>query len=177
MAKIVYLQSYRSKMVAQRVFGPWRQRFEEDFHAETRLPEISDETLLFLARPGDESAFAYYEIIMATLDFGSASHFYYLDKGEQLMVVDVHLFLADQVRFELMMRLQWLEDYFCRRISLLELIQSVQSLKSRARSNPPRLSESYPEYGEYEELTPPDKEAFVRRLLPKALEAFQEKIS
>jgi len=177
MAKIVYLQSYRSKITAQRIFGPWKQRFEENFHAETRLAEISDETLLFLARPGDESAFAYYEIIMGALDFGSASHFYYLDKGEQLMVVDVHLFIADQVRFELMLRLGWVEDYFCRRISLLEMIQSVQSLKSRARSNPPRLAADHTRFTEYKQLTSPDKEAFVRRLLPQALEAFQEKIS
>lgn len=176
MAKIVSLQSYRSKMLAQKVFGAWRQRFHEDFCAETILPEISDPTLLFLARPGDESAFAFYEIIMGALDLGSASHFYYLDKGEQLMVVDIHLFLADQVRYELMRRLGWLEDYFCRSIPLLDLIQTAQSLKSRARGNPPRLSAEHPEYHQFRDLISPDKEAFVRRLLPKALEAFQDRV-
>jgi hypothetical protein len=177
MAKIVSLESYRSKVLAQKVFGAWNQRFKEEFHAETILSEISDKTLLFLARPGDESAFAFYEIIMGALDFGSASHFYYLDKGEQLMVVDVHLFMADQVRFELMWRLGWLKDYFCRTIPLLELIQSAQTLKSRARGNPPRLAADHPGYGEYQGLITPDKEAFVRRLLPQALEAFQAHLS
>jgi hypothetical protein len=177
MAKIVNLESYRSRVLAQKVFGAWNQRFQEEFHAETILSEISDKTLLFLARPGDESAFAFYEIIMGALDFGSASHFYYLDKGEQLMVVDVHLFMADQVRFELMWRLGWVEDYFCRTIPLLELIQSAQTLKSRARGNPPRLAADHPGYGEYHDLITPDKEAFVRRLLPQALEAFQAHFS
>ena len=113
---------------------------------------------------------------MGILDMGDPNRFYYLEKGQQLLVVDTHLFIADQVRFEMMKRLGWVADYCCQQNSLLEMVQKVDELKMQCRGNPPHLARTHQRYGEYSELPQTEKEAFIRRLLPKALEAFQDKI-
>ena len=101
MAKIVDLKTYRARIFRDRVFGPWKRRFNEAYDVTSQLADLSDKTLLFLARPGDAGTLAFYEIIMGTLDIGTAAEFYTLDKQNQLKVVDTHLFLVDQTRFEL----------------------------------------------------------------------------
>ena len=172
MAKIVDLQSYRSRVIAEKVFGPWRRRFKETYDEKTGPADLSDRTLFLLAEPGDKSTHAFYELVMGALELGQASMFYYMDKGEQLKVVDVHLFLADQVRYELMHRLGWVASFPCRGLTFLELIQGADRLK--LRGNPPQLAESHTDYDHFTGLTMMDKEAFIRRMLPKALEAFKE---
>lgn len=176
MAKIVDLQSYRTRAIAEKVFGPWKIRFQESCNEKSVLPDLSDRTLFRLAQPGDESSLAFYELIMGALKLGEALKFYYLDKGEQLMVVDIHLFLADQVRFELMHRLDWIESFPCQRRSLLELIHESDKLKLNIGENSPELAKSHADYDYFRELTARDKDAFIRRLLPKALEAFKERL-
>ena len=139
MKKIVDLQTYRLKAVEQRGFGPWRKRFAESFDSKTRLADLSDQTLYFLAQPGEPSAFAYYEVIMGILNLGPAAKFHYLASADQMRVVDLHLFLSDQVRFEMMRRLGWIEDFEGLKYSILELIQKFDEIKERCRLNPPVL--------------------------------------
>ena len=177
MAKIVDLQAYRTRNLVHRAFGPWRRRLDENYDETTCLADLSDKTLHLLAVPGEKSSAAYYELIMGILDMGDPARFYYLEKGQQLLVVDTHLFIADQVRFEMMKRLGWVADYYCQQNSLLNMVQNVDELKMQSRSTPPLLSESHPQYSEYRDLPQTEKEAFIRRLLPKALEAFQNKLS
>ena len=126
MAKIVDLKTYRARIFHDRVFGPWERRFKEAFDATSQLADLSDNTLLFLARPGDAGTLAFYEIIMGTLDLGMAAEFYALDKQNQLTVVDTHLFLVDQTRFELMRRLGWVVRFPCQANTLVKLIQEAE---------------------------------------------------
>ncbi len=176
MAKIVDLQTYRTQQFIDRVFGPWRKRFDEAYNENTHLYDLTDKALLHLAQPGDASTLAYYELIMGALDLGDAADFYILDKGDQLKIVEAHLFLADQVRFEVMRRLQWVAGFNCQSCTLLDLLQDTDSLKIQSRECPPELSVSYPGFPAFQELTTRDKEAFVRRLLPEAIEAFRKTI-
>ncbi|MDH4010686.1 MAG: hypothetical protein OEU55_08220, partial [Desulfobacterales bacterium] len=99
MTKVVDLHHYRTKVIEQRAFGPWQKRFGETYDANTCLSDLSDKTLYFLAQPGEDSSMAYYEMIMGVLDFGPATKFNYLASEQQMRVVDIHLFLADQMRF------------------------------------------------------------------------------
>jgi hypothetical protein len=176
MTKIVDLQTYRVKAVEQRGFGPWKKRFGESFDAQTGLADLSDQTLLFLAQPGEPSSVAYYEVIMGVLNLGPAAKFHYLGNMEQMLVVDLHLFLADQVRFEMMRRLGWLEDFEGLKYSLLELIQKFDEIKEHCRLNPPVLATVTPEFAAYSRLTFGDKEVFIRRMLNQALDAFKERL-
>jgi hypothetical protein len=176
MAKIVDLQTYRTKQFNDRAFGPWRKRLNESCDENTRISDLSDKTLLYLAQPGDASTLGFYELIMGVLDLGMAAGFYTLDKVDQLKVVEVHLFLADQTRFELMHRLNWITRFFCQNDSLLELIHNTEKLKLQSREDPPELSHAHAGYADFHALTTRDKEAFVRRLLPEAIESFRRAI-
>lgn len=176
MTKIVDLQTYRSRLLNERAFGAWRRRFEETYDSSSRLSDLSNSTLLFLARPGDAGTTAFYEIIMGVLNLGDASEFYVLAKSDQLKVVDTHLFLADQIRFELMRRIEWVQWFPCQEFDLVTLILQAEQLKNAHRGVPPKLSPSHPSFETFKALTTPDKESFIRRLLSEALETFRNAI-
>ena len=176
MTKIINLQLYRNIALEKRIFGPWQKRFGETNGLKTRLSDLSDRVLYYLAQPGEPSSLAYYELIMGVLDFGTAPNFHYLNNENKMLVVDIHLFLADQVRFEMMWRLEWIKDFEGRKFGLIELVQDVENIRSKCRENPPKLAKSNPDYHAYTRLTHGDKEVFIRQMLQKALEAFTERI-
>jgi hypothetical protein len=176
MTKIINLQLYRTVVLEKRIFGPWKRRFEETYGLETRLSDLSDNVLYYLAQPGESSSVAYYELIMGVFDFGAATNFYSLNNEDKMAVVDTHLFLADQVRFETMWRLKWIKEFEARKFGLIELVQDVENLRARCKENPPKLVKSNPEYHAYTRLTHGDKEVFIRQMLQKALEAFKKRL-
>ena len=176
MTKVVDLQAYRMKAIEDKAFGPWRKRFAEAFDSTTRMADLSDETLFFLAQPGEPSSVAYYEVIMGTLDLGLATKFHYLDNRNQMLVVDLHLHLADQVRFELMHRLKWITGFEGQKYAIWEMIRKYASIRQNCRANPPELSAANSAYSEYIRLTPGDKEVFIRRMLQDALDAFKKRL-
>jgi len=176
MTKIVDLQTYRARALEQRGFGPWQKRFGESFDSTTRIVDLSDSTLYYLAQPGESSSVAYYEFIMGILDLGAAPKFHYLGNRDQMLVVDIHLFLADQMRFEMMRRLEWILSFEGVNYSLLRMVQEFEKIKNKCRQRPPDLSRSNSNYSEYTQLTGGDKEVFIRRMLQEALDAFKKRI-
>lgn len=175
-SKVIDLAAFREKTLEQKAFGPWRTRFGEDYGVGTRLADLSDRVLLFLATPGDESATAFYELILGTLDLGTATRFFYLENEEQLRVVDIHLLLADLVRFELMRRIGWVRTVPCGEVRLVDLIRRFEEHRVAVRDHPPELSESHPGYEAYRSLPRGDREVFIRRLLREAVEAFRSRL-
>ena len=176
MSQILDLNAYRNRLAEERSFGPWQKRFGESYGAQTRVADLSDTTLCFLARPGEAAAVAYYELIMGFLDLGKAAKFSYLDKRDQLRVVDRHLFLADQVRFELMRRLGWLTRFPGQGYSFLEMIGNLETVRAETREESATLAESHPDYQAYSELSMGEKQVFLRRRLLKALEEFRPRL-
>ena len=176
MTKVVDLNNYRLQVMEKRGFGPWQKRFSESYDSRTRPSDLSDKTLYYLSQPGENSSIAYYELIMGILDLGPAAGFHYLDNRDQMRVVDIHLFLADQLRFEMMRRLGWLLSFGGSNYSLLEMVKGFDTIKINCRQNPPELTRSNPNYSEYTHLTDGDKEVFIRRLLQEALDKFKERI-
>jgi hypothetical protein len=176
MTKIVDLQRVREKALEQRSFGPWQKRFGESYGIACRVADLSDKALFQLAQPGEQSSIAFYELIMGALDWGPAAKFYYLSNDEQMRVVDIHLLLADQVRFELMRRLGWLKSFPGAGLTLIELVQQAERVKPQLRAAPPELAASHPEAGAYRLLAAGDRAVFVRRLLREALEAFKKQL-
>jgi hypothetical protein len=176
MNKIVDLQAFREKALEQRSFTSWQKRFGESYGTHTRLSDLSDKTLFSLAQPGENSSTAFYEIIMGALDLGPTVKFYYLANEDQMRVVDIHLLLADHVRFEMMRRLGWLSRLPCQDISLIEMIQQAENVKQRSKLHPPELNDSHPDHGAYRQLTRGDQEVFIRRMLRDAIEAFKKQL-
>jgi len=176
MGKIVNLHEYRIRTTEKRAFGPWRKRFGVKYGNHTRLADLSDRTLYLLALPGEDSTTAFYELIMGTLGLGHAAGFSALEKVLKMAVVDIHLFLADQVRFEMMRRLGWLGSLPCSGHRMIEMVQSFEDVRSFSMSNPPQLAASHPEYETYLRLHRKDKESFIRRMLPGAIEVFKARV-
>ena len=176
MTKIVDLQAYRNKTIEQRGFGPWFKRFGEAYDNETRLSDLSDKTLFFLARPGEDSAVAYYELIMGVMGLGEGFKFYYLDKKDQLAVMDIHLFLADQIRFELMHRLQWIDSFPCDQHTILDIVQHFDQVNTSCKDKHPELASSHHDFETYSKLTRGDKNIYIRRMVQEALNIFKEQL-
>ena len=176
MTKIVNLQTYRTKTMEQRGFGPWSKRFGELYNNETRLSDLPDKTLFFLAQPGEDSAVAYYELIMGVLGLGEGLEFYYIDKKDQLVIMDIHLFLADQIRFEMMHRLGWLGRFPCDQYAILEIVQHFDQVKIACKDKHPELATSHHNYETYRKLMRRDKDAFIRRMFREALNIFKERL-
>ncbi|RPJ77340.1 MAG: hypothetical protein EHM15_00435 [Desulfobacteraceae bacterium] len=176
MAKIVDLKSFRDRSLEQKCFGVWHQRFGETFGVATRVCDLSDKTVFFLAQPGENSSLAFYELILGALDLGPGAKFYYLANDEQMRVVDIHLLLADQVRFEMMRRLGWLREFRGRELGLIEMVRNFEAAKQHARSIPPQLNETHPAFADFSRLTAGDKEVFIRRMLREAIDAFKTQL-
>ena len=176
MTNVVDIQAYRAKVIEQRAFGSWEKRFGESYHINTKLSDLSDAALHFLAQPGESSAVAFYELIMGILDLGPAIKFNYLPNREQIAVVDIHLFLADQVRFEIMRRLKWLINLLCEKYGLVEMVQDFDTVKSECTGTFPELAPAHPDYPAYAQLPHSERESFIRRMLRDALESFKDRL-
>jgi hypothetical protein len=113
---------------------------------------------------------------MGVLDLGAAPKFYYLPNDQQMQIVDIHLFLADQVRFEMMRRLGWIVSYPTEACRLVEIVQRYDQLKAGSKETPPRLATTHPDFEAYQPLTNRDKEVFIRRMLQDALEMFKREL-
>lgn len=173
MGKILSLDKYRLKVAAQRGFGPWQNRFGVIFNRRTTLVDLDDSMLYFLALPGEKCTQACYELIMGVMDLGPAINFYNLEKSSKMKVTEIFLFLADQIRFELMRRLGWVEAPACEKYTLLELVMQFDALSRSGCGKPPDLLFSHPAYPEFSKLIPRDRDVFIRQLLPEALDAFK----
>ena len=176
MSKVVDLKQYRTHQAEVKSYGAWQQRFGESYGLDTRPVDLSDRVVSYLATPGDDSNTAFYELIMGTLGYGAAGGFYHLGNEEQLKVVDIHLFLADQVRFEMMRRIGWLRLAAVEGKTLIELITDFETLRREMRNQPPELVETHPEYDAFRQQALGDREVFIRRLLQAALEAFKKRL-
>jgi len=176
MGKLLNLDEYRHNAAARRGFGPWQNRFGATFNQDTTLADIDAPILYFLALPGEKCTQAYYELIMGVLDLGPSVNFYTLEKKSQIKVTEIHLFLSDLIRFEMMRRLEWVGNLTCEKYTLIELILRFDALTGKGCNKPPDLSVAHPGYTKFSKLIPRDQEVFIRQLLPEALEAFSDRL-
>lgn len=173
MAEIVKLADYRVQALIRDGFEIWHQKFDGPFDAHTCLKDLSAWTLYRLGEPGDESTEALYGLIIGFLGHGETL-FNDLEARIQSLVIDIHLFLADHIRFEMMARLGWLAVSVENQFSLFEMVSRWEHAKASALQNPPLLSKNHPEYPHYQGLIERDQQVFIRRLFPAAMEAFKK---
>ena len=176
MAEVIQLDSFKRKQAAIRGFRSWSRRFKEKLDEQTSLSDLSNKTLLFLISPGDQNIFALYELVMGVKDLGTTSDFFQLDKAEKMEVIDISIYLLDQLRFECMRRLNWLEGSPRSQMPIVELIEQYPQLKERGTILVPPLCESHPKYQIFNRLSELEKETFVRKQIPEAIEAFSKKL-
>jgi hypothetical protein len=176
MADVIHLDSFRRKQAASRGFKGWSGRFGEKLDEETRLSDLSDKTLAFLISPGEQNIFVLYDLIMGVKDLGRGSDFFQLDKSAKMVVIDISIHLLDQLRFECMRRLDWLAGSAQQQMTILQLIEQYPHLTKHGRLSVPPLSSTHPTYMKYLELADFEKETFVRKQIPAAIEEFKKRL-
>ncbi len=175
MGEVIDLERFRSKLAADQGFRTWLARFQEQFGPDTRLQDLSDQTLLYLASPGEENLYVYFDLVMGAQGLGGSLRFRLddLDNATKLKIMDVAFALIDRVRFEVMRRLGWVEEVPGGETPLIQLVQQA------ARGGPgfarelPHLAPSHSDYPAYARLRVVDQAVFLRRLIPRAVGEFE----
>ncbi len=177
MGEIVRLAEYRDKSAFEAGLKVWRQRFKEPFSARTRLNDLDPPVLCRLAEPSEVNNEFFYSMILAFLGFGHQATFGLAEKREQMTIVDIHLFLSDHLRFEMMRRLGWLSRFCATQYPLFEMVRQFDQIAILCQHDPPLLSETHPGFPNYKTLIDRDRQVFIRRMLPDALNEFKEGIT
>lgn len=178
MAEVIDLEGFRRKLAADQAFRTWLARFKEQFGPETRLQDLSPHTLLYLASPGEDNLYVYFDLIMGAQGLGGSVRFRLddLDYTVKLKIMDTAFALVDRVRFEVMRRLGWVDTVPGMETPLIELLQQAWRKGSAFARELPQLSSQHPEYEGYLKLHPMDQAVFLRRLIPRAVSQFRTQI-
>ena len=176
MAEVIDLERFRAKVAADQGFRTWLARFKEQFGPETRLIDLSPPTLLYLATPGEENLYVFFDLVMGARRLGGSARFRLddLDADAKLKIMDTAFALVDRVRFEVMRRLGWVDAVPGLDTPIIELVQQAWRQESGFAREVPKLSPQHPDYEAYLKLNPMDRGVFIRRLIPKAVGAFRD---
>ncbi len=174
MSQVIELAEGRRRIAVQRAFRNWRTQFGEEFGEQTRLADLSLKTLGTLAQGKAQGVFYLYDFIMQLEGLGSGFDFERLAAQQKMAVIDRYLLLLDQVRFECMLRLGWLESYPGQPYPLVEIVARFNRLAPGLMADTPRLSPEHPHYSRYRRLHTLDREGFIRKLIPQAIRKVQE---
>ncbi len=172
MAEIISLSAYKEQSAIRDGFQYWRTLFEEPFSGETRLSDLRPATLSYLSQPGEESSAALHSMIIGFLGCGDSMTFDELGSRTQCRIIDLSLFFSDQIRFEMMLRLGWLERFPGNQHPLYQMVAGFERIKAQCIADSPILSKTHAEYETYAGLIERDQQVFIRRLFPAALKAF-----
>jgi hypothetical protein len=178
MAEVIELEQFRRKLAADQGFRTWLHRFREQFGPKTRLGDLSDSTLLFLATPGDENLYVIFDLVMGAKGWGTSARFILDDLSSQTKqrILDLSLRLLDYFRFEILRRLGWVESPVEASLPLIALLEAVDSAPANQATPAPSLDPGHPAYTDYEKLIPSERHVFIRRLIPPALAEFRQRL-
>ncbi len=160
----------------KRFFSPWKNRFGENLNFFSRVSDLSDKVLYLLAKPDDESAEALRELVMAVMDKGPVVKFAFLDDKQQWMIHRISMVILEQIYFEIMKRLGWIQDYACRRYSLVWLVENCGKPEEMCSRVTPVLSQSDPDFPEYIKLPWDQQKKYLESRFGKAFRSFEDKL-
>jgi hypothetical protein len=175
MGEVIELEQFRRKLAADQGFRSWLSRFREQFGPDTRLCDLSDVTLLFLATPGEENLYVIFDLVMGVRGWGTSARFILdnVDSRTKQRILDLSLRLLDYFRFEILGRLGWVESPPEAALPLIALLAEVDSASTTQATPAPALRPNHPAYAEYGGLIPSERHVFIRRLIPPALAEFR----
>ena len=178
MAEVIELEQFRRKLAADQGFRTWLNRFREQFGPQTRLDDLSDSTLLFLATPGDENLYVIFDLVMGARGWGTSARFILddLDSQTKQRILDLSLRLLDYFRFEILRRLRWVAGPKEAALPLLALLDAVDLAPVNQATPAPALLPDHPASADYEKLIPSERHVFIRRLIPTALADFRRRL-
>jgi hypothetical protein len=174
---VIDLDERKRQLAARKAFRSWVLRFGEAFDFWTRLRDLSDRSLYELVQGGETSGAVIQGFVMAVLGMGERDlDFQRLEPAEKIDVIDITLFLVDQLRFECMRRLGWVETYPADGIPLMDMVEQFAIRFQVVKNETPPLAETHPAYADFQSTFQGDRASFVRRLIPEAIQAFGERV-
>ncbi len=173
MAEIIPLAHYREQSALRAGLKIWRQQFQNEFNAYTRLADLSSVNLCRLAETGQGSAAILFRLVIGLLGHKATTTFEGLNSQTKSQVLDIHLFLSDQIHFEVMHRLGWLDGFVGNQFPIYKMVRQFEHIKTVCQCKSPSLAADHPRYNEYQHLMERDQQVFIRRLLATALEVFK----
>ena len=174
MAEIISLALYREQAAVRDGFRSWRTLFEEPLDAQTRLSDLGPKTLSYLAEPGEGGTAVLHAMIIGFSGHGAATPFDALDSNLQTRILDVFLFISDQIRFEMMFRLGWLEHFWGQQQPLFKMVTAFDDIKKRCSVHLPALARNHRDYEQYASLIERDQQVFIRRMFSSVSASFKE---
>jgi hypothetical protein len=177
-AEIINLAHFRSKVAADQGFRSWLARFQEQFGPDTRFQDLSSSTLLYLATPGEENLFVFFDLVMGAQGLGGSVRFRLddLDNDIKMKIMDTAFALVDRVRFEVMRRLQWVAVLPAAEVPIIEMVRQAWRQGAEIGQVSPVLLPEHPDYPAFARLKPMDRMVFLRRLIPRAVTCFREQV-
>lgn len=174
-ADVIDLEKFRRKLAANQGFRTWLKRFRDQFGPDTCLKDLAPETLLFLATPGEETLYVFFDLVMGAMGLGGSVRFRLddLETPVKLRIMDTSFALMDRVRFELMRRLGWVEGLPDEDRPLIALVQEAWKEGPAFARKLPRLVPGHPDYEAYRRMNPRDQGTAIRRLIPRAVARFR----
>ena len=176
MADVVQLSQYRNRAAVRNGFARWQKQFKDVFSIDTRIMDLKDATLLRLAQSDKDATDLLHSLIIGFCGYPQHATFETISVRSQMHVLDVYLLLSDQIHFEVMFRLGWIESFVGHSYSLYQIVTSFLNVKDACWEAPPVLSKGHCDYDDYQKLIEREKQVFIRRLLPSAIEAFNERV-
>jgi hypothetical protein len=177
-AEIINLGRFRSKIAADQGFRSWLARFQEQFGPDTRFQDLSSSTLLYLATPGEENLFVFFDLVMGAQGLGGSVRFRLddLDNDIKMKIMDTAFALVDRVRFEVMRRLGWVAAASEAEVPIIEMVRQTWRQGAEFSQDPPVLAPEHPDYPAFARLNPMDRMVFLRRLIPRAVTCFRDQV-
>ncbi len=176
MGELIDLQGRRRSKAAERAFARWRRRVGCEPGPATRLCDLPDPVLGELADLGSEATLALYDLVLGVRGWGAGERFHYLEAKPKVEALDSFLFVADQVRFELMRRLGWVEGVAAEHYPLVDLALHFERIQKEFKPTTPTLTTAYPRYHQVSDRLGIEPAAVVRSLIPEALKAFRRRL-
>ena len=167
----------RCKRLAEKAFSHWPRRVGYRPGPVDHPTHLPDYVIGALAELDTPATLALYDLVLEARGWGPGERFPYLKSKEKLEALDAFLFLADQVRFELMRRLDWVEHTLGEQFSLLELAKDPMGCQFEQEHLVPQLSCRCHRYRELERQARVEPGAAVRSLIPEALHTFRHRLS
>ncbi len=173
MAEIIDLEERKKAMGGSRFLVEWARALGFSISPQCSLMELPDQLLWLLAK-ADPRGQSELESLILQVRKGKRTGVI-LEPEERMEILDVTLFLLDQIRFECMTRLGWIEPVETREIPLGKLL-STPTERLKELKQTPKLRQDNPNFHRFQALPALEKETFIRRQIPQALEIFRRRI-
>ncbi|MCF8032662.1 MAG: hypothetical protein K9K66_06765 [Desulfarculaceae bacterium] len=176
-SQVISLDQARRDKEAMAAFGRWQRRIGHTPAHDERLCDLPPAALAELAELGHQATLALYDVVLGVRGLGPGEVYPDLEPRAKLEALDAFLFLVDQVRFELMARLGWLEPPGPRESSIMEMARDYRQIAAGPGQKPLKLTEVYPSYEQVRRRLHREPEAVVRSVIPQALTAFKDQLA